>query len=332
MPAMPRPKKQHFVPELHLKHFVGTEPPGMVWTYDVKSGRVAPSLPTETGSETNFYSTLDENGQHVDVIETWLSEVEDKAANPYAKLLRGEIPSGQERADFATYLASLYARSPAMRRLNGQVLASGMLAKVKAVTEDPEAFEEARRALEAEGKLESPISREELLAFISDPSKYTLDVDRTATLPALLLSDRLQGPFFEMGWMVLGSNNQHIITCDSPVCRAADPRTIDPLCGDAGFANPTVQVTAPLSSNRCLYMGWRDDVPGVTPVPKEEARMLNRQRAHYAERFLYADRLDSGIKRLGQKHAEHGHRVSVSGMINDAELPAIQVVRKLKPS
>src|SRR4029078_1226419 len=114
---MTRKKKQHHTPELHLKQFTGSEPAGMVWTYDTQTGLVRPSIPKETGAETNFYALRKDNGEYVDAIEDWLWGVEDKTAGPYERLLAGEIPTGQERAGFTTFIASQFARSPTTRRM-----------------------------------------------------------------------------------------------------------------------------------------------------------------------------------------------------------------------
>jgi len=71
---MTRPRNQHYVPELHLKHFIGAEPKGMVWTYDNQTGTVRHSIPKETGFQRNYYSVLgEEEGQYDDSIEEWLS-------------------------------------------------------------------------------------------------------------------------------------------------------------------------------------------------------------------------------------------------------------------
>src|SRR5687767_15104824 len=101
-----RRKRQHYVPELHLKHFAGTDPQGMVWTYDNQTDTARPSIPKETGAQTNYYSAPGrEEGEYDDSIEEWLSGVESDAVAPYEALLAGQIPQDQARADFAVYLS-----------------------------------------------------------------------------------------------------------------------------------------------------------------------------------------------------------------------------------
>jgi hypothetical protein len=47
------------------------------------------------------------------------------------------------------------------------------------------------------------------------------------------------------------------------------------------------------------------------PVARENVRSLNRQRAHFADRYLFADRRDEGLRRLGEKFPEKGHQLKI---------------------
>lgn len=213
-----RRKRQHYVPELHLKHFAGTDPQGMVWTYDNQTDTARPSIPKETGAQTNYYSAPGrEEGEYDDSIEEWLSGVESDAVAPYEALLAGQIPQDQARADFAVYLSSQHARSPALRRMFAEVIAAHSHAHTKLITATPERFEEHLRRFEVEAGPIAPHIRERVYDFATDKSRYDLVVSREATLRAFLVSDDLLKIFFKMGWQVLASNEHHLISCDSPV-------------------------------------------------------------------------------------------------------------------
>jgi Protein of unknown function (DUF4238) len=100
----PRPKKQHYVPQLHLRQFTESRPLGMVWTYDKQGNEPRASLPKETGAESNLYSIRGPDGRYNDEIELWLSDIESRAKPGYEQLLRGEIPtarSGQTSPPFS---------------------------------------------------------------------------------------------------------------------------------------------------------------------------------------------------------------------------------------
>src|SRR5262245_47888322 len=113
---MVRTKRQHYVPRLHLRYLAGENPAGMVWTYDMIEGTWRPSTPENTAVESNIYSVKDQDGNHVDALEEWLTGIESKAAPIYRRMIGGDLPLGQDRADFAVFVSSLYARSPSILR------------------------------------------------------------------------------------------------------------------------------------------------------------------------------------------------------------------------
>src|SRR6058998_1186923 len=99
MPA----KAHHTIPRLHLAHFAGATPPGQVWTYDSLTRRNWSQVPEETGTETHFYSLVNDDGTHDTRIEEMLSGFETRAAPVYEDLLQGNVPKlgTQERVHFA---------------------------------------------------------------------------------------------------------------------------------------------------------------------------------------------------------------------------------------
>jgi hypothetical protein len=102
----PVPKRHHFIPILHLKHFIGTDPKGQVWTYDAEAGHVRSAAPENTAVEGHYYSAERPDGTMDTRLEEHLAKMESLAAPVYEALLRREIPKvSQGRADFATFLA-----------------------------------------------------------------------------------------------------------------------------------------------------------------------------------------------------------------------------------
>jgi Protein of unknown function (DUF4238) len=84
-------KRQHFNPALHLRHFVGAEPKGQVWTYDKQTGGMRSGTPENTAVESHFYSVERGDGSMDTTIEDYLAGVESNAAPVYEALL-GEEP------------------------------------------------------------------------------------------------------------------------------------------------------------------------------------------------------------------------------------------------
>ena len=139
---MNTPKRHHFNPCLHLKHFTGNQPQGHIWTYDKQSGQVRHSIPEQTALEGHFYSFENEDGTMDTRIEEHLSRVETDAAPVYGALLAGNIPKldTQPRLDFANFLALMCARTPAMRRMYGEMHGRGLQITGYATALDPRAF------------------------------------------------------------------------------------------------------------------------------------------------------------------------------------------------
>lgn len=311
-----RPHQQHFVPKMHLEHFTGLEPKGHVWTYDIINETIRSSIPKNTAKQGNFYTVTDDDGNHHDELEVWLSGVESKAKEPYTKLLRGEIPVGQERSDFSTFLSSMYARSPAHLKNYGQITGKSMQLANHASTST---FERFKKTLHDSGQTDlSPEEEKGLYEFIKDTSQYTINVDHQATLKAIGTSDHLQEIFFNMKWCVRESDRQHLITSDNPVVKVSDPKTYHPIYGDHGFMNKTAHITFPLSPKYCLWLGWdsilKKDITGrYIPLDKQTARLLNKQRAVFCDNFLYASCQEQGIMKLGIKHKNSAPKLEISG-------------------
>lgn len=321
-----RTKKQHYVPQVHLRYFVGNDPADMIWTYDTESGRVSPSLPKETAAESNYYSVQNDAGEYNDLIETWLADVEAKAKAPYEELLSGRIPQEQARADFSVFLASMYSRTPAMRRIYAEIQSAGMQLFTRAHMSNEEFFNQSLVDFEKEhGPIDSEV-KPKLRDFFMDKDNYEVQIDRQATIPALELSDKISEMLFDMGWCIFDAGDEYFITSDNPVTRIVPKEHTYGIYGDGGFVNRHVIVSFPLSPSKCLMMGWGDDIQETIRLPREHVRAYNRQRAYFAERYLFAHFRCDGIRRLGEKHKHHKLGITFG---SEGQFAKTSVVRKL---
>lgn len=98
-----QPKRQHFVPRLHLQHFTSSEPKGHVWTYDAQTGLCRSSVPAETGIEAHFYSVENTDGTMDTRIEEYLARIEGDAAPVYERLSRGLMPKSAKAQENSQY-------------------------------------------------------------------------------------------------------------------------------------------------------------------------------------------------------------------------------------
>ena len=311
--ASSRTKQQHYVSRFYLDYFKDTD--GLVWTYDTANDKVWPAIPDNTAKQANLYSPKDKSGQYIDELEEWLSGVEDKAAPLYPQVLDGKVLADQERADFAVFLASLYARSPANIRMSAEM--QGQFAQVlhDAYLSDRDAYEKMMDKVdEKAGKTTSKEMRDQTFKFAKDKDAYTLVVKQQAGLLGISVSDSLTPVFFDMKWDLIVISDQHLVTSDNPVVRVTNPADHHPIYGDGGFRGKSTYVTVPLSPTRLLRLRWSDEPAGpVLCGNKVHGRLFNRQRAYFSENYLFASKNDDGIRRLGQKHKDAKHGFEVVG-------------------
>lgn len=311
----PIPKGQHIVPRLHLQHFVGYAPQGQIWTYDAETGTTRSAIPDETAVQNHFYSVENDDGTWNTQIEDYLGTVENAAAPIYEKMLKGYIPNNnQEKADFSTFLAIMYARTPTMRRMYAEMYGRRIQIESYAYGVHDKAFEKLIKDYEKQqGITIDAATQEKLRKDLVDPSKYILQVPKERTFVALTLADKLAPMFFDMNWSLMAPKNGFFITSDNPVVRCVDPKTVHPFYGDHGFLNKTVEITFPLSPKLLLLLTWRRIGAAQVVVEREAVDGWNKVRATHSERHLYAHIEHKNIGKLAQKYKGSRPGMTTSG-------------------
>jgi hypothetical protein len=261
-----------------------------------------------------------------------LSLTESNATPIYEKLLLGEIPKGEDRGKFAWFVGTMYARTPGMVRMFAEAMGSGLGMAAAMLTASRAKFDEAIDKAEEEEKLGplDPQIRDRMFDTLKDPSKYTINVDRSVGLGAVGVSEGMAKIFYGMGWFILEPEDKSdfFITSDHPVARIV-PEVRHSFFGDGGFMNPNVQVTFPLSPDRLLIMTWGQDTSsGVIPIRRRTVHSQNKQRALLSETQIYSDRRDAGIQALVKKYKDQRAGITISGFGADRK---VAVKRKLRP-
>jgi hypothetical protein len=284
----------------------------MVWTYDNQRQTVRPSRIEETGAQTNFYSVQLDDGTYYDGLDEWLRAVEDAAARPYEQLLAGTIPLGQARADFATFVASLYARSPALIRANAIGYAQFLQHMTDLQLGDRDRFEAFMDKWEAESGRE-PTDRDKLFEFWADRDRYTIAISQKKGLTALSVSDELAEIMYGRWWYLLDATSGFFITSDSPVYRGTPESQHGPLMGDGGFRNPAAEITVPLSPQRMLLITGQKFTSDRFLMSGDQVWSLNRARAIAADRFLYSHVKDDRVSQIASDHKDTPERFRIHG-------------------
>jgi hypothetical protein len=153
---------------------------------------------------------------------------------------------------------------------------------------------------------------EDLREAMLHPEKFSVSVDKEFTLQALAFHDTLVPILAKMNWAVLSVDaSRYLITSDNPVVFAVPEQHQHPFYR-GGLMHEKAELTFPLSSSACLLAVWQD-VPARIGIDRDTVKWMNRVRAGYARRFLFAPTMDEGIRSLGQKYKDVHPGVRASG-------------------
>lgn len=321
-----RPARQHYVPRFYLEQFA--DPDGLVWTYEKGSGRKWSASAENTATETNVYSTKNEDGTYNDQIEKMLSLIESDVAPIIPKIRKGGLLDEQEKAAFCWFVASLFVRSPTSIRIAAEIAGNMAGTVFSAINADRKTFDASMREMkEAHGEHFSPEEFDEIWAIAKNPKNFSLNVSKSIGLIAFGGLEEYATIFYRMNFSVVTTKDQHLITSDNPLVSVNDPRKWHPFYGGGGFFATDAMITLPLSPDRLVEFYWKDQLASrVYELSKQRGRLYNRQRAGMAEKYLFASRNDHGICKLAQKYSESGVQVGIS---NADHIPEVKVVRRL---
>ncbi len=311
-----RTKRQHVIPRFYLRHF--TQPDGELWTHDCVTGSARKSTPEKTAFETNIYTPVGEDGARVDLIEDTLATIESQAASIYPELLALKPLEPVAKLDFAAFLATMFARSPAQLRQFAQTM--GQMALWGGRHEMGREFREK----EAKGDL-SPADRA-IHKILHDNELFTIDVDRRVGLLAFQQTKPLMDLMSQMTWSYEISENQQLATSDNPVFWVKGGGPADPQGYGFGLGNPFAVVPFPLSPGVILRLDWRGDGAWKkSKLERQRAKLANQYQAKHKERLLFFRDNDQGLCRLAMKYKAPVNQIDLG-----VPSPTIDVVRKLR--
>jgi hypothetical protein len=316
-------KRQHFIPRLHLQHFSGQEPKGHVWTYDAQTGQVRSAVPEQTAVESHFYSIENDDGTMNTEIEEKLAKIESNAASTYEDLLKHVIPQEtQARADFAAFLAIMYVRTPAMRRMSAEMISRGAQILNYAYGINEKAFDSlSRRVAATGGPMLSPEQRDRLRRDMIDPTNYIIEVPRERTLHILGASEKLSHILFGMKWSLAFPMHGFFITTDNPLVREVAQQSRHPIYGDHGFLNKTAEVLFPLSPQLLLLLSWQKDALKIGGFDRAAVDRANRVLAAHSDRYLYSHIKHRWLQRLAEEFKDTRPEMTTQGFGPQAFAP-----------
>ena len=215
-------KNHHTIPRMHLKHFAGREPAGQVWSYDALEGRQWSAIPDETCTQTHFYSAETNSGVMDTQIEDLLAGFESRAAPVYEDLLKERSRlDAQARHDFAEFLALMFTRTTAMRRMTAELQAHLAQIHCAAYAGHPKAFQGVIRRVSAQtGKQIDAERAEQLRQLMLNPKGRVMHVARKARSRSWARRTRSRPLLYAMKWSLIAPRHGYFITSDNPWCGA----------------------------------------------------------------------------------------------------------------
>jgi hypothetical protein len=97
--------------------------------------------------------------------------------------------------------------------------------------------------------------------------------------------------------------------------------------GGGGLMDPKVQLTFPLSADRCLLATWEERAPKEITLDADRVKFTNKMRAVYARRFLFGPIRDAGVEALGVKYKDRRPSLKISGF-GPADYSPVSLRRK----
>lgn len=296
------PKRQHYVPRFYLDNFatpVEGRPPGF-WVYDKEEDEPRWQPPVHTAVQEHFYTITREDGAKDYTVEKMLGEVEHVAAPIIASWASGKVrPTKGEIAEMASFVALLQTRGPRSIAAVREMTIAFAIEQMKELVRQPETLK--RYLAEIREEDGSKLSEAEVIDSLTHlEERFRLSVDdRYALAQSLQLTEAVSRQLEPMAWTLCVSDDPPFITGDTPVCSFALFKDGSAIFG-AGFGQPQVEVTLPLSPSVCLLMTHRPSQQRIR-VSEARVREFNRRTAHIAERFVISTLATKGMSKLVAK-------------------------------
>ncbi len=281
------------------------------------SGTARKTTPEKTAYETNIYTPIGEDGARIESVEDTLAKIESRAAEIYLDLLAFRKLSDVAKLDFAVFIATMFARSPAQLRQFAQFTGQMTLwASKHQMERDFRAKEKVYGLSEADASLRE---------ILHNDDWYTMSIDRRVGLLAFQQAETLAHLMTRMNWNYEISENQQLVTSDNPMFWVKGGGPADDGAYGFGLGNPYAVVPFPLSPNVILRLDWQADIAWKKMrLDRQRAKLANRHQAKHKERFMFFRDHDQGLLALGMKYRDPVNLINTG-----VPSPRVDVVRKL---
>ena len=322
---MNAPRRHHYVPEYYLRGFSPFGSPGKVFVYDKEIGACFGTSVKNVAVKRDYYRLDGAKvfGEDPLVLEKYLAGIEGRAARLPKRLISGADLQGQDRMDWAEFLATMLARGPNARQMFAEISSLMALQMTDVATASKERYEAVTERMKSDGyELKTDVGYEEFRKFLTERN-FEVSVDEQFTLSSFSAVEKTAPIFFDMRWAVIKSVPQSFfLTSDTPIIYGSPAESYHPVYGDGGLVNKKVEVLFPLS-RRAIFVGaWRA-IPQAEYLPKSLADKVNKQLIEQAFRYVYAPIESAEIFKFSIETQGANRR------IRNPELPKVTVKRSV---
>lgn len=303
--AMNQPVRHHQVPDAYLAQFSDLD--GWLWVYAPGEKEPRRSRPANVAVETDRYSVLRADGTRDVRMEEALGVIESAGLPALRSAAAGEALGDQPRYDLATFIAALHLRTDSMRQRFAEFEARIMTGAARMMTSHKAAWAKFSADQSAQGKTLSEADRLKAHEFISDPSRYEVHIRKDATMTPMAGLRTAADLIFEMKWTLIEAPpGESFIASDNPVAVGFAATRVNGFV-PRGLASRDAEMTVPLTPAKLLVMHWRQNAQPNVTCDRQMLKQLNRIRAGYAERAIFANHRSDGLWRLAKKHVGAVH-------------------------
>jgi len=284
-------RAHHYLPQFYLAGFtLSGDRNGTLWVLDREQGKSWQTRPDNIAHQRDFYR-VDIEGVEPDAVEKLLAQFEGQAAEVLRRIEETRIlPEGEDFDTLMNFVALQITRVPHFRQWYVGQAAYLTECKAQIALGDPAYFDQFLAEMRREGK-EVPefITRKELMEFLEDKSRYTIEIPREASIKNM--AEMVQGllpVLSQRSWslFVAREDQGEFVCSDRPVILVPTRQNPPPFLG---FGMRHTEIIMPLNRQMALVGHYLGE-PQVFDADRMVVGLFNKRILDYSERFVYSPR------------------------------------------
>lgn len=268
-----RTKRQHILPRSYLERFAVKK---QVWIHNFQQSESYVNNITDAACVGDFYTVKTIDEQEDDCIESGLLAKIEGIGNPIIDKMINKmyIPTGEEKALFANYLAIMYTRGAWFRQILLEVHEHFANDLVEKLITDEQLFNKTMEVFKKDTGIAEDLTFEQAKEVHAN-SEISVSIPRTYYVKEMMLyAAPLVNVFYRMNFNLIYASplsKAQFITSDKPIA----VMTNSPLGKyEKWLENPEALLYFPLSSHTCLMLDFKKE-PKVISAKRSNIASIN---------------------------------------------------------